>query len=51
MTKKFRGVSGEKKLMDMDAGEFTDPSFQRGITGRTLSRLAAQAYDRLGTGL
>ena len=25
MTKKFRGVSGEKKLMDMDAGEFTDP--------------------------
>ena len=48
MSKKFRGVSGERKLMNMSPGEFTDPSFQREITRRTLSRLAAQAYDRLG---
>ena len=48
MSKKTRGVSGEKKLMEMDQAEFTDPSFVREITRCTLSRLAAQAYDRLG---
>ena len=38
--KKTRGVSGEKKLMEMDQAEFTDPSFVREITHRTLSHLA-----------
>ena len=42
MSKKTRGVSGEKKLMKMDQAEFTDPSFVREITRCTLSRLAVQ---------
>ena len=29
MSKKTRGVSGEKKLMEMDQADFTDPSFIR----------------------
>ena len=29
MSKKFRGVSGEKKLMEMEPAEFTDTSFLR----------------------
>ena len=33
--------------MEMDQSEFTDPSFLREITCRTLSRLAAQPYYRL----
>ena len=35
-------------MMEMDQAESTDPSFLREITGRTLSCLAAQAYNRLG---
>ena len=39
MSKKTRGVLGEKKLMEMDQADFTDPFFIREITRCTLSRL------------
>ena len=48
LSKKLRGQSGEVKLMEMKPDEFNEEAFLVGITRRVLSRLAAQAYDRLG---
>ena len=48
MVKKNRGISGNKKLMGMKKEDFEDKLFRVDITRRTMSRLCAQAYNRIG---
>ena len=48
LSKKNRGTSGAKKLVDMDKEDFLSKSFVWGISRRIVSRLTAQAYSRLG---
>ena len=48
LAKKNRGTSGDKKIMDMEPQEFGSRTFVWGMTRRTLSRLCAQTYSRLG---
>ena len=47
MGQRLRGEPQDVKLADIPEQNFND-LFMEGITRRTLSRLCAQAYDRLG---
>ena len=48
LEKKKKGVQGAKKLMEMTATDFAEPSFMWGLIRRVISRITAQAYSRLG---
>ena len=48
LAKKNRVTSGDKKIMDMEPHDFGSRAFVWGMTRRTLSRLCAQTYSRLG---
>ena len=47
LVQRIRGEAQDVKLADIPEQNFND-LFMRGITRRTLSRLCAQAYERLG---
>ena len=45
LEKKKKGVQGTKKLMEMTATDFAEPSFAWSLTRRVISRITAQAYS------
>ena len=46
--KKSKGTSADEDLMDMDPTDIETKTFAWGLTRRNISRICAQAYDRLG---
>ena len=46
--KKSKGTSADEDLMDMEPTDIETKAFAWQLTRRNISRICAQAYDRLG---